>query len=211
MLPPGRGQGLPGYDIGFDDVLRLPGRVGRGRFCAGHEKDRRRPGRNEVETRHQLHEEGRQKCPVPSDEPDHRDGHQEIEHVVKRGRHARCEEREHDNLNDVRGDREEARRSNASRCNCQAQLGYLGDLPSPAGETRTTGSLAIGAGAMLTGGGALVDMLHDESVAGVPGIQSPRFTTRVAGCWWETMTARRAWAAGFCTKTQVEVVRSRPP
>jgi hypothetical protein len=37
---------------------------------------------------------------------------------------------------------------------------------------------------MLTGGEALVAVFpfHDESVDGLPGIQSPRFTTRVAGC-----------------------------
>jgi hypothetical protein len=133
-LPRGNGRNAPrlhplaGHDLGLDDVLRLRGRVGLGRLCAGHEKDRRRPGRNEVETRHELHKERRQKCPVPSDEPDHREGHHEVEHVVKRG--PRPVRTEHHDLNDIAATAG-ASRSNASRHNCQAQLGYLEDLPSP--------------------------------------------------------------------------------
>lgn len=76
-----------------------------------------------------------------------------------------------------------------------------------------TGSRAIGAGATVAGSEDPAEEFPfpDESVGDVPGLQSPRFTTCGEGCCRETMTARRAGAAGFSKRTQEDVVPSRPP
>jgi hypothetical protein len=85
-------------------------------------------------------------------------------------------------------------RSEGTRKNAPSQLGVLGVLPSPPGETRTTGSRAMGGGA---GGGALAEELAPpgESQEGEPGIPS-RSTTRGGGWCLVPVIARRAGIAG---------------
>jgi hypothetical protein len=81
-------------------------------------------------------------------------------------------------------------RAEGNRSDAPNQFGVRGALASPGGETRTTGSRATGGeteGAAAAGAFAL----PDESVGGVPGVQS-RFTTRGEAWCPLTVIARRA-------------------
>jgi hypothetical protein len=79
--------------------------------------------------------------------------------------------------------------------------GYRGDLPPPAGEATTTGSLATGAG----GGAALGnEPALPESIQGDDGVPSPRWTTRGDGwCWVAVAIASRVGTDGAWKNTHV--------
>src|SRR6266542_4989985 len=120
-------QLFAGDDLGLDEVVRLSGWRRRTSLCAGREKNCSRPGWNEVETRHEFGEKRRQEGPMPPDEPCHREGHEQVERVVPGRGGSRREERKQDDLYDVRGNPDQARRDNAP-CRRDA-LAWHHDLP----------------------------------------------------------------------------------